>query len=208
MVNPDGTVSPKPARHLLLGNRDGTLALVRKGSPDACVLANVEKTEEYKSIKAGEQAACGFTNIDLTLSSHPGLAIVPKWTDTRNAWGEWDYIDLGVGAASKCVKASYDGQFIATNQIHHTEMVFDVSMWKFHEGNHLVLVKGHTSQQETRKFGGGRDFVIHADGTISPKPARHLLLGNLNGKLALVGKGSPDACVLANVRKTEEYKIS
>jgi len=209
VVNPDGTISSKPAPHLLLGNCNGTLALVDKGSPHACVLANVEKTEEYKVAEDWEARLRTFTDIDLTLSSHPGLAIVPKWAETRNAWGEWDYVDLGVGPPHKCVRASYDGQFIATTHVlsSNEEMVFDVSMWRCVEGNHLVLVKAHTSDQETRKFGGGRDFVVNPDGTISSKPAPHLLLGNCNGTLALVDKGSPHACVLANVEKTEEYRI-
>ena len=52
--------------------------------------------------------------------------------------------------------------------------VLDVAMWQFTEGNNLVAVI-HTAGQakQTFKGGGGRDFVITHDGTISPKKASH-----------------------------------
>lgn len=40
-----------------------------------------------------------------------------------------------------------------------------------------MLVKGATPANMTRQGGGGRDFVLHGDGTISPAHARHLVLG-------------------------------
>ena len=59
-----------------------TLKLVKKGSRDACTLAK----------GVGPRAS------SLVLTN--GMAIGPKWDDTRNAWGQWDYIDLGVGEHS------------------------------------------------------------------------------------------------------------
>ena len=142
--------------------------------------------------------------IRLTLSSHPGEAIIAKWGHPKNAWGQWDYIDLGVGPAEAAISVSYDGQFLARNEDPKLgEMVFDVSMWDFRENNHLVLVKvapGHASQDATRKHGGGRDFCVNSDGTVSPKPAGGFVLGKRgDGSLVLVPKGSPDACVLEGV---------
>jgi len=53
--------------------------MVAKGSPEACQLAGRLSQHKCK----------------LTLSN--GLAIGQKWDCPRNAWGQWDYIDLGVG---------------------------------------------------------------------------------------------------------------
>lgn len=178
----DGTISPMPVPQLILGKRgDGALCLVRRGSKNAIALRDVPgKLRDYApSTISGKTKE--FSSKKLLLKSHEGEGIVPKWTQPRDAWGQWLYIDLAVGPAANAITASYDGQFLAWNENDSPggEMVFDVSMWQFREGNHLVLVKvapGHASQDATRKYGGGRDFVIHDDGTISPKPAQHLVL--------------------------------
>ena len=59
-------------------------------------------------------------------------------------------------------------------------MVFDVSMWKLEERNHLVLVQGMGVKAANTMNEGdnrGRLFVINDDLTISPKHAQHLVLG-------------------------------
>jgi len=56
-----------------------TLRLVDKGSSTSCKLRR--KLSSNKS--------------QLVLDN--GMAIGPKWDQTRNAWGQWAYIDLGVG---------------------------------------------------------------------------------------------------------------
>mmetsp|Transcript_4325 Transcript_4325/g.10555 ORF Transcript_4325/g.10555 Transcript_4325/m.10555 type:complete len:658 (+) Transcript_4325:232-2205(+) len=168
--------------------------------------------------REGAGASTG-SNIELLLSSHPGEAIVPKWRNTVNVWGQWDYIELGVGPIrqnnridSGCcpttpLRVDYDGQFLALSKgsgahIAHGEMVFDVAMWQYEENNLLVLVKVHPGHSDvTRKGGGGRDFVVHADGTISPTSALQFVLGKRpdNGALALVPRGSAHVCVLKAV---------
>ena len=71
----------------------------------------------------------------LSLASHPGLVVVPKWQANRNAWGQWvrvrgqqqpvlparpnhpltsttkDYMDLGVAKApaDRALRVNYDG---------------------------------------------------------------------------------------------------
>jgi len=59
------------------------------------------------------------------------MAIGPMWQDTRNAWGQWDYIDLGAGKADgESIEVHLNDQgFIVWNN-RHGEMVFDISMWK------------------------------------------------------------------------------
>eukprot|EP00927_Polykrikos_kofoidii_P053189 TRINITY_DN4745_c0_g1_i14.p1 TRINITY_DN4745_c0_g1~~TRINITY_DN4745_c0_g1_i14.p1 ORF type:complete len:406 (-),score=25.32 TRINITY_DN4745_c0_g1_i14:93-1310(-) len=145
-----------------------------------------------------------FQNAFLTVKVHGrAMCIVQKWKDWQTAWGAWDYIDLGVspeegnGNATPMVCASYDGQFISV-MVKGAEMVFDVSMWNYTVGNHLVLVKGHHPGEQTRKEGGGRDFIVNADGTISPAQAMNLILGNRNGTLVLLERGDKDACILSS----------
>ena len=216
VIHEDGTISPKPAQHLVLGARyDGALALFPKGAPEAVMLAavNPRGNPMARVPKAAAYRPGPLCSTSLVLSSHAGKAIVPRWKQTRNACSQWDYIDLGVGPAKEndptgTLKVLYDGQFIAlapgsTAYAMHQEMVFGVSMWNYQIGNHLILVKvdpRNAKKDSTRKRGGGRDFMIHEDGTISPRRASHLVLGcRHDGALALFLKGAPEAVVLAAV---------
>ena len=68
----------------------------------------------------------------------------------------------------------------------------------------IVKVDPSNSADKTRQEGGGRDFVVYADGTVSPAKATHLVLGakheeNGDKQLRLVPRGSPEACVLAEI---------
>jgi len=108
------------------------------------------------------------------------MAIGPMWQQPRNAWGEWEYIDLGAGKADgESIEVHLnDRGFIVWNN-KFGEMVFDVSMWKLDAGNHLVLVKGvgkRSGETMAHNDNRGRLFVQNADGTISPKHATHLVL--------------------------------
>jgi hypothetical protein len=55
------------------------------------------------------------------------------------------------------------------------ELVFDVSFWKFVEGNTVNFVGGRSASATHN--GGGRLWTINEDGTISPRQAPHLVLG-------------------------------
>ena len=86
-------------------------------------------------------------------------------------------------------------------------MAFDVSMWNYSVGNHLVIVKSLNGNDQTRKRGGGRDFVFNDDGTISVKPARHLVLGTMEPpETGKEGEDGSDTVDLSRVRDSRnEY---
>ena len=139
------------------------LILVSAGSSDALVF------DHAATLRAGKSAP-------LTSS---GVHVGPYWPAPRNAWGHWDYIDLGVGEVQP-LKVKLEGPYIVWPSP-HGEMVFDVSMWRLHEGNHLVAVKACPGNPggPTRmsKDAAGRDFVLNTDGTISMRTAPQLRLG-------------------------------
>ena len=116
----------------------GTVRLVNRSSLDA---AKIRFARELKS---------GST-VPLTLAD--GTSIGPKWKDPRDAWGQWSYIDLGAGLTPSPMYVKYDGDFIIWDD-DHGEYVFDISMWKIEEGNHLVLVKGIGAKKNKTKNEG------------------------------------------------------
>jgi hypothetical protein len=67
-------------------------------------------------------------------------------------------------------KVRYDGNFI---WLKGEDMVLDVAMWKYEAGNPVNFVGGGP----TEKSGGGRDWVINDDGTISPRHKQEFVLG-------------------------------
>ena len=109
-----------------------------------------------------------------------GKNVSPFWSQPRNAWGHWDYIDLGVSEKLQPLSVKLDGPYVVWDD-GQGEFVFDVSMWQLHEGRHLVAVKACAGDPggPTRmsKDAAGRDFVLYADGTIGPRTATHLRLG-------------------------------
>ena len=144
------------------------LVLVAAGSADALHFDNAS------TLRSGGTAP-------LTAN---GKNVSPFWSQPRNAWGHWDYIDLGVTDRAQPLHVNLEGPYIVWYGP-HGEMVFDVAMWKLHEGTHLVAVKACAGNPggPTRmsKDACGRDFVLHADGTIGPRTAQHLRLGAAGG---------------------------
>ena len=136
------------------------LVLMKAEDPRRCVF------EHAATLKSGGEAP-------LTLTSHPGLAVIDMWAPDRQA-GPWTYVELAIGDASAALRFRRKGNFL----MRPDGKVLDVAMWQFIEGNNLVAVI-HTAGQakQTFKGGGGRDFVINDDGTISPKKASHLVVG-------------------------------
>ena len=107
------------------------------------------------------------------------------------------------------MQVRFDGNFIIWNDA-HGEYVFDISMWKIKEGNHLVLVKGVGAKKNNTKNEGdckGRKFVINLDGTISPACNTNLCLG-----ASMPIKGHPDVNISGwtdyNERFNGQYKVS
>jgi len=167
VVNPDGTISPKCAQHLVLGAGIPTFSFVPAGSPLVC------RFQHAKALAAGQQ-------VPLTLASHPGLAVVQVFDEPREAFGEWHYKALGLGPASKAVVASRQGSFF----VDKAGWYVCPSMMNVHQGNHTDLVvnrHNHPARihEEHRKHGGKRplDFEFHADGSVAPASAPHLRLG-------------------------------
>ena len=166
VINPDGTISPKCAQHLVLGAGKPTFSFVPAGSPLVC------RFQHAKALAAGQQ-------VPLTLASHPGLAVV-QLHEPREAFHEWHYKALGVGPAGNAVVASRQGSFF----VDKAGWYVCPSMMNVHQGNHTDLVvnrHNHPARihEEHRKHGGKRplDFEFHADGSVAPASAPHLRLG-------------------------------
>jgi len=164
----------------------GRLQLVPKGSPLALKLDNASALREGREVPL---TAAG-QNVGLF------------WESPRNAWGHWDYIDLGVSDEVRPLTVKLEGPYLVWRGP-HGEMVFDVSMWRLEAGNHLVAVKACPGNPggPTRmsKDAAGRDFVLNGDGTISPRTARHLCLGRQGAPcpnaLVLVRGDSKNKCI-------------
>jgi len=135
-------------------------------------------------VKKNDPSACKLTvklsGSKSTLALDNGCVLGPMWQAPKDAWHQWSYIDIGVGPSSgSSISVHFENEFIVWDG-RHGRYVFDISMWKLEEGNHLVLVKGvgvkagNTMNESDNK---GRKFVQNDDGTISPSHARHLCLG-------------------------------
>ena len=167
VVNPDGTISPKFAQHLVLGGQQPTFSFVPAESPLVCRFRRAE------ALAAGKK-------VPLRLASHPGLAVVQVFDKPREAHHEWYYKTLGIGPASKAVVASRQESFF----VDKAGWYVCPSMMKVHRGNHTDLVANryiHPARvlEEHRKHGEGRplEYEFHADGSVAPASASHLRLG-------------------------------
>lgn len=147
------------------------LILVKADSDQRCIFEHAAMLKQKKVPSVGH-GACGAEGVLLTLSSHPGLAVIPLTKDAQQH-DIWSYIELGVGPATAAIGALTDGTFIARSD---DGRVFDIAHWKYEEGNNLVMLMG-PGKKETRSAGGGRDFTVNNDGSISPTHAPHLALG-------------------------------
>ena len=155
------------ASKLILTSRDSSNALV------------FERAEELDS---------GSSGVPLTLSSHPGLAVVPRNVEKEFKWGAGKYVELGVGSASMALKTKMDKHgragFIASTHVpmpvsdgSTPSMVLDISWWKYKKGTDVKLVGEATHEFRSRDTGGGRSWVVNSDGTISAAMAPDLVLG-------------------------------
>lgn len=171
IVNWDGTISPAKATHLVLGAQNPTLAFVQRSSPRKCV---------FEHNLSGEDRGFAVGSVPLTLSSHPGLAVVQNFNEPRTAFHEWQYKALGIGPASKAVRASRQSKCLVDG----AGWYVTPSMLNIHDGNHLDVVR-HMSNHPARlleehgKHGAKKplDFNFNTDGTVSPVSQPHLCLG-------------------------------
>ena len=132
VLNGDGTVSPRNARHLCLGHAGApvlnALVLARGDSKNKCIF-------DKGALRSGKPTP-------LTLVSHPGLAIAKRYSDERRA-GEWRYIESGVAKAPHAIRAvlTRDG-FV---ELPGEDLVFDIAFWNFEEGNTVNFVGGSSA---------------------------------------------------------------
>lgn len=147
--------------HLSLANPVfNQLILVEKGNQNACVF------EHATELMKGEV-------VPLTLLSHPGKAIAKQYEKERH-FGEWRYIESRGDVVENAISVKYE-EFTFL-KLDHEDLVFDVAFWNMKVGTPVNFVGG-TNHDKTYSYGGGRDFVINDDGTISCKHFPNLVLG-------------------------------
>jgi hypothetical protein len=155
------------------------------GSPKPRLIL-VNKNDKNRCIFNVAQLLPGALDVPLTLVNFPGYAITKVHDNAKDAW-EWKYIELQCSSSAEAegrnrlVKVNVEGDFLAmpgsgTGQ--QVKMVFDVSFWKLEARNTVNLVgHGQDNHGKTYQGGGGRDWVVNKDGSVSPKNAMHLELG-------------------------------
>ena len=157
------------------------LILTSRGSSNALVF---ERAEELNS---------GSSGVPLTLSSHPGLAVIPRSVEKMLKPFYplvWYTIDLGVGSASMALKTKMDKHgragFIASTHVpmpvsdgSTPSMVLDIAMSKYKKGTDVNLFGDGMHEFSSRNTSGGRSWVVNSDGTISAAMAPYLVLGVL-----------------------------
>lgn len=111
--------------------------------------------------------------VPLTLSSHPGIAIAKQYENERY-FGEWRYIESRGDIVKNAINVKYE-EFTFL-KLDHEDLVFDVAFWNMKVGTPVNFVGG-ANHDKTYSYGGGRDFVINDDGTISCKHFPNLVLG-------------------------------
>ena len=161
------------------------MVLTSRGSYNECRF----KEATMVALKSGQEAL-------LSLESHPGYAIGKKYTQERR-YEAWRYIESQAVPEDEGITVRLeDGAFIALNG--GADLVFDVSFWKMEINNTVNFVGGTNQGKERTKLGGGgRDFVLNDDATISPKNAPQLCLGLRSEmpKMVLTAKSDSNACV-------------
>ena len=140
---------------------DSGLVLVRAGSP------GVLRFDHFQALQAGMAAPLTCN------ASHPGNGIGTKYPEER-MFGEWRYTESKmVAAQNACMAQLVQGKFIKRVD---ANLVLDVAFWVFQEGTAVNWVGG-VSDSRTYLNGGGRDFRVNPDGSISLVNHPHLALG-------------------------------
>lgn len=140
------------------------LTLVKRGSPNQAVFEDIDQ------LKDGKIAST-------KLSSHGGQVALGKKHYEEKRFNEWRYIE------SQCVSENEDDtlylQYVDNNYLKlvNLDLVLDVAFWKMHEGNVVNYVGAGADHARTKLGGGGRDWTLNSDGTISAKHHPDLVLG-------------------------------
>ena len=181
------TAPPGP----LEGGAKPKLVLVDQNDPRRLALANAS------AVRSGQQAPLALA------APHHGYAICRDFAERREAFGEWEYTALAVGAVAEAVTCALSGGRLVEGA---TRAVVTPSMLQLHEGNHYDFVwhkHNHPARlhEEAAKHGAPLDLVIHADGSIAPSRATHLRVG-VEFEVPLLeapkpeAKGAPPAVVV------------
>jgi hypothetical protein len=161
-VNKDGWQWVSDASNVSGVWSTGSLVLVKKGSPRQCVFTEAAK------LKAGETAS-------LALDSIPNVGVGEKFIDPKQ-YENWLYIETKAVPRSNSTRVRYeDGNFL---KLTDEDLVLDVSFAKMIEGNTVNYVGARPgSSAKTEERGGGRDWIVNDDSTISVKHSPGLVLG-------------------------------
>jgi len=117
----------------------------------------------------------GVKDVELTLSSHPGLAAMPR-DGNVGQHAEWHYVLMGAGDVQngRTSKATFDGTWI---QQSGENRVLDVAFVEFKHGTACNFVGGPSDEATRNPQIHCRKFTVNVDGTISPLVAKSLVLG-------------------------------
>jgi hypothetical protein len=140
----------------------GPLVLVKRGDSRQCVFTEAAK------LKAGETAS-------LELNSIPNVGLGKKYLKPQQ-FEDWLFIESkGVPRSNSTYVRYEDGIFL---KLADEDLVLDVSEWKMIEGNTVKYVGARPgSSAKTKEQGGGRDWIVNDDSTISAKHSPGLVLG-------------------------------
>jgi hypothetical protein len=141
------------------------LIIVRKGSDNQCVFANADK------LRMGEP-------VKLNLIGDDSRGVNKLHSDERltGVTGPWRYIISCIGPKEDSVFVIWeDFNFL---RLLNTDLVFDVKGWDARAGNAVNFVGGIPSEgTKTKKYGGGRDWIVNEDGTIALRHSPQFVLG-------------------------------
>lgn len=163
------------------------MILVEKGSPDQCVFTGIQDLMEGRAVPLTIQKG-GVV-----------IGICKKYYEEKRA-GSWRYIESSAGNEKDAVHVKLvDDKFLmlqypyscaGCGDVTNGDMTLDVSFWKMVSGNTVNFVGGTTSKDKTKQPGGGRDWTLDKDGTISAKHHPNLVLG-IRG----LGVGQPEKII-------------
>lgn len=138
------------------------LVLVNKSNPSSLRFTHIYDLKHGKPCVATIQ---GTQNLSLG-------RLYPEQRRYKN----WRYTNAAIGSNKPAVIRMDDNGYIKLEDTSgDTELVFDVSFWNFVEGSPVNFVGGQSASETY--IGGGRLWTINEDGTISPRRAPHLVLG-------------------------------
>merc|ERR1711862_1006722 len=105
-------------------------------------------------------------------------------------------------------------QYVDNNylKLFNQDLVLDVAFWQMKENTPVNYVGAGRADAHTKLGGGGRDWILNNDGTISAKHHPHFVLGlsdstNISG-LSLVTRGSPFQAVFEDMELLWQGKVA